>query len=42
MDQELAAMKGYLEIKNGCPNWNYDRDDDDENSSSVALMQRVI
>jgi len=30
LDQEWAAMKGFLQIKNGQPDWDYDRDDEDD------------
>ena len=40
INQEWAAMKGYLQIKNGMPEWFYDRDDPDENYI-VAQLQQV-
>jgi len=30
LEQEWAAVKGYLRIENGRPIWYYDRDDPDE------------
>ena len=39
LDQEWAAMKGFLEIKNGQPIWNYDYEDEDENYIVSRLMR---
>src|SRR6185503_4135766 len=39
VDQDLAAMKGFLEIKDGNANWGYDRDDDDENFIVSRIMR---
>ena len=41
MDQDFAAMKGFLDIKNGSLDWNYDRDDDDE-QFIVSRIMRVF
>jgi methyl-accepting chemotaxis protein len=41
VDQDFAAMKGYLEIKDGYTHWNYDRDDDDE-QFIVSRIMRVF
>jgi heavy metal sensor kinase len=38
INQEWAAMKGFLEIKNGMHEWKYDRDDPDENAIVSQLM----
>ena len=38
INQEWAAMKGFLQIKNGMPEWDYDRDDPDENLIVSQLM----
>ena len=40
LDQEWAAMKGFLQIKNGEPEWIYDPEDPDENYI-VSRLQRV-
>ena len=40
INQEWAAMKGFLQIKNGMPDWDYDRDDPDENRI-VSQLQSV-
>jgi heavy metal sensor kinase len=40
IDQEWAAMKGFLRIVNGKPDWFYDRDDPDE-TYIVSRMKRV-
>jgi len=40
LDQEWAAMKGFLQIKNGEPEWIYDREDPDE-TYIVSRLQRV-
>jgi heavy metal sensor kinase len=40
LDQEWAAMKGFLQIKNGTPEWTYDREDPDE-TYIVTRLQRV-
>jgi heavy metal sensor kinase len=38
INNEWAAMKGFLQIKNGMPEWIYDRDDPDENFIVAQLM----
>ncbi len=40
INQEWAALKGFLRIHNGMPEWFYDREDPDENFI-VARLQRV-
>jgi len=42
IDQEWAAMKGFLQIKNGMPEWSYDRDDPDENFIVARLRQMYL
>jgi heavy metal sensor kinase len=39
LDQEWAAMKGFLEIKNDRPHWIYDAEDPDENYIVSRLMR---
>jgi heavy metal sensor kinase len=41
LNQEWAAMKGYLHIEKGQPTWDYDRDDPDE-SFIVGRLRRVL
>ena len=40
INQEWAAMKGFLQIHNGMPEWFYDREDPEE-SFIVARLQQV-
>jgi heavy metal sensor kinase len=40
LEQEWAAVKGYLRIENGRPIWYYDRDDPDE-SFIIERLRRV-
>lgn len=40
LDQDWAAMRGYLRIEKGIPHWFYDKDDTDENYI-VSRLQRV-
>jgi heavy metal sensor kinase len=40
LEQEWAAVKGYLRIENGRPIWYYDRDDTDE-SFIIERLRRV-
>jgi hypothetical protein len=40
LDQEWAAMKGFVRITEGSPKWFYDRDDPDE-TYVVSRLQRV-
>ena len=40
INQEWAAMKGYLRIENSRPIWLYDREDPDQ-TSLVSRLQRV-
>ena len=42
IDQEWAAMKGFLQIKNGMPEWFYDREDPDENFIVARLQQLYL
>jgi len=42
IDQEWAAMKGFLQIKNGMPEWSYDREDPDENFIVARLQQLYL
>jgi heavy metal sensor kinase len=39
LNQEWAAMKGFLQIKKGTPEWFYDREDPDENYIVSRLMR---
>ncbi|MEO7652879.1 MAG: hypothetical protein ABIZ80_20650, partial [Bryobacteraceae bacterium] len=41
LNQEWAAMKGYLHIEKGQPTWDFDRDDPDE-SYIVGRLRRVM
>jgi heavy metal sensor kinase len=41
INQEWAAMKGFLQIKNGQHEWEYDRDDEDENGI-VSQLKTVF
>jgi heavy metal sensor kinase len=41
INQEWAGMRGFLQIKNGMPDWQYDHDDADEDYI-VRRLQRVF
>jgi len=42
LDQEWGAMKGFLRIHNGMPEWFYDREDPDENFIVARLQQLYL